>query len=140
MKFIADPILGFLNLNADGNVVDGGEVVKSAKGNIFAKNKIVPYQMGGIVSRPTIFPMKNGAGLMGEAGPEAIMPLKRGSDGKLGVVAQGGGSTIVNVSVNADGTSIEGQQEESKQFGEVIAAAIQQQIIMEQRPGGLLHG
>ena len=136
---IFSPLKNFLNLG-DGGVVDGGEVVKSAKGNVFAKNKIVPYAYGGIVDKPTLFPMANGAGLMGEAGPEGIFPLKRGSDGKLGVIAQGGGGTIVNVSVNADGTSVEGQQEESRQFGEVIAAAIQQQIIMEQRPGGLLHG
>ena len=85
MKFIANPILGFLNLNAKGNVIEGGEVVPSAMGNVFAKNKIVPYAMGGIVNKPTLFPMANGMGLMGEAGPEAIMPLKRGANGKLGV-------------------------------------------------------
>ena len=110
MKYIANPILGFLGLNADGNVIDGGEVVPSAKGNVFAKNKIVPYQMGGIVSRPTIFPMRNGAGLMGEAGPEGILPLKRGRDGKLGVIAQGGAGTNITVNVDASGTSVEGDE------------------------------
>ena len=68
------------------------------------------------------------------------MPLKRGRDGKLGVEASGGGSNIVNVTVNADSTTVEGNMSESKQLGEAIAAAIQQQLIMEQRPGGLLHG
>ena len=56
---------------------------------MFAKNKIVPYAYGGIVNKPTLFPMANGAGLMGEAGPEAIMPLKRGKNGKLGVQSSG---------------------------------------------------
>ena len=67
--------------SANGNVFSNGEVVPSAKGNVFAKNKIVPYAYGGIVNKPTLFPMANGMGLMGEAGPEAIMPLKRGANG-----------------------------------------------------------
>lgn len=51
-----------------------------------------PFAKGGVVSGPTIFPFASGIGLMGEAGPEAIMPLARGADGSLGVVANGGGS------------------------------------------------
>ncbi len=42
---------------------------------------------GGIVNTPTVFPMARGYGLMGEAGPEAVMPLKRLASGKLGVAA-----------------------------------------------------
>lgn len=115
---------------------------KDALGNVYGKNGIVPFAKGGVVSKPTIFGFANGGvGLMAEAGyPEAIMPLKRGRDGKLGVEASGGGSNIVNVTVNADSTTVEGNMSESKQLGEAIAAAIQQQLIMEQRPGGLLHG
>ena len=45
-----------------------------ADGGVFAKNKIVPFAYGGVVNKPTLFLMANGAGLMGEAGPEAIMP------------------------------------------------------------------
>ena len=63
--------------------------IPSAKGNVFAQNGIVPFAQGGVVDRPTIFPFANGTGLMGEAGPEAIMPLTRGPDGKLGVEALG---------------------------------------------------
>jgi len=113
---------------------------KFADGGVIPKNKIVPYAKGGLIERPTIFPLADGAAIAGEAGVEAIMPLRRGRGGRLGVEASGGGGTIVNVSVNADGSSVQGQEDESKQLGEVIAAAIQQQIIMEQRPGGLLHG
>jgi len=138
MKNIATPVLKFLNLNANGNVIEGGEVVPSAMGNVFAKNKIVPYAMGGIVNKPTIFPMANGAGLMGEAGPEAIMPLKRGANGKLGVQSSGGVGNIV-VNVDASGTSAEGDAEQSQAFGELLGSVVRTTIIEEQRPGGLLN-
>ena len=109
----------------------------SAKGNVFAENKIVPYARGGIVSRPTIFPMADGMGLMGEAGPEAVMPLKRGRGGRLGVEASGGVGNIV-VNVDASGSSVQGDSAQSEQFGRALAAAIQSELISQQRPGGLL--
>lgn len=59
--------------------------------------KVTPFADGGIVNSPVLFPMRGGMGLMGEAGPEAIMPLARGADGKLGVR---GGQSPVNVTVN----------------------------------------
>jgi hypothetical protein len=57
----------------------------NAQGNAFSMGNVVPFSNGGIYNAPTIFPMADGMGLLGEAGPEAIMPLKRGRDGKLGV-------------------------------------------------------
>lgn len=72
----------------------------SAKGNVFSSPGLSAYS-GQIVSTPTIFPFARGVGLMGEAGPEAIMPLKRGPDGTLGV--RGGGTNVqVNVINNAN--------------------------------------
>jgi len=73
----------------------------NALGNVYGKNGIVPFAYGGVVDKPTLFPFSKGTGLMGEAGPEAIMPLKRGSDGRLGVEAamsrySGSGTTTVN--------------------------------------------
>jgi hypothetical protein len=59
--------------------IGGVPLVPNAKGNVFAQNKIIPYANGGVIDKPTILP------LAGEAGPEAILPLQRGSDGKLGV-------------------------------------------------------
>lgn len=74
----------------------------SAKGNVFSGPGISAYS-GQIVNSPTVFPFAKGVGLMGEAGAEAIMPLTRTASGDLGVKAEGGGSTVVNVNftVNA---------------------------------------
>ena len=134
-KFAAD--LGIKN--AKGNVFDKGNIVPSAMGNVFAKNKIVPYAYGGIVKKPTLFPMANGGiGLMGEAGAEAIMPLKRGRDGKLGVASQGGGVGNISVNVNASGSSVEGDSNQAAQLGKMLGMAVQAELIKQKRPGGLL--
>ena len=112
---------------------------KSAKGNVFAQNGIVPFAKGGIVTGPTLFPFAKGTGLMGEAGPEAIMPLVRGADGKLGVMANGGGGDVnVVVNVDASGSKVEGDSQQGNQLGRVIAGAVQAEIIKQKRPGGLL--
>lgn len=71
-----------------------------ANGAAFAGGNVIPFARGGVVTRPTLFPMASGAGLMGEAGPEAVMPLRRGRDGKLGVAADGQQAGPVSVSVN----------------------------------------
>ena len=136
---VTKPLFSFLFPGlADGGVVSGGEIVPSANGNVFAKNKIVPYKMGGIVNRPTLIPMANGMGLMGEAGPEGVLPLKRGRDGKLGVIANGGGVGNIVVNVDASGSSVEGDSAQGEQFGRALAAAIQSEMIKQKRPGGLL--
>lgn len=80
----------------------------NASGNVLAGGNVVPFARGGVVDRPTIFPMATGAGLMGEAGPEAVMPLRRTPDGRLGVAAAGGGSPRVNVNViNNNGSAVD---------------------------------
>lgn len=68
----------------------------AADGAAFNRGRVIPMAAGGIVTRPTLFPMANGLGLMGEAGPEAVMPLKRNRQGKLGVAASMPSITIVN--------------------------------------------
>lgn len=65
-----------------------------AKGGIFSSGNVVPFARGAaftnsIVNKPTLFPFANGTGLMGEAGPEAIMPLRRMPNGRLGVETSG---------------------------------------------------
>lgn len=67
-------------------------------GAAFQNGKVLPFAKGGIVNKPTLFPMANGGtGLMGEAGAEAVMPLKRMSNGKLGVQADNKGGQVVNI-------------------------------------------
>lgn len=86
--------LGGLFASANGNAFAGGSPVQAfASGGILGAN-------GGMLTRPTLFPMANGGiGLGGEAGVEAVMPLKRGSDGKLGVAAGGGSRNNITVIV-----------------------------------------
>jgi hypothetical protein len=79
---------------------------KNAKGNAFDAGHVTPFARGGVVSRPTVFPMAKGMGLMGEAGPEAVMPLARDYMGRLGVRSQGGGERqelIIVSRFDADG-------------------------------------
>ena len=108
-----------------------------ADGGVIAKNKIVPFAYGGIVNKPTIFPMAKGAGVMAEAGPEAIMPLRRGSNGRLGVEASGGVGNVV-VNVDASGSRVQGDQPNAKALGSAIGAAVQAELVRQKRPGGLL--
>lgn len=77
-----------------------GGLLPFAKGGIVAGGMVRPFAEGGIVSAPTYFPLRGGLGLMGERGAEAIMPLARGPDGRLGV-AGGGGSTNISVTIQA---------------------------------------
>ena len=65
------------------------------------------------------------------------MPLKRGANGKLGVQSSGGVGNIT-VNVDASGTNVEGDETQGKQLGLLISAAVQTEIIQQQRPGGLL--
>lgn len=86
-------------VNSVGDAI--ADVFGWAKGGVFEHGMVTPYAAGGIVTAPTIFPMSRGMGLMGEAGPEAVMPLARGRDGRLGVQASGngGGAQMINVRV-----------------------------------------
>ena len=125
-------------LNAFNPAAAAAPLVQAANGRVFAQNGIQAFARGGIVNRPTVFPFANGIGLMGEAGPEAIMPLRRGRDGNLGVMSSGGGTTNVVVNVDASGSKVEGDQSQAKALGNVISAAVQSELVRQKRPGGLL--
>ena len=118
------------------NFLDG--LFGNADGNAFVDGKVEKYAYGGVVKKPTLFPMANGIGLMGEAGAEAILPLRRGSNGKLGVQSTGGGFGNIVVNVDASGSSVEGSQEGGRELGRVIAVAIQSELVKQKRPGGIL--
>ncbi|WP_291809735.1 tape measure protein [Limnobacter sp.] len=140
----------FLGLGGGGGSTGPGltwdpvkmDFVENAKGNVIARNKIVPYAMGGIVNKPTLFQYARGGtgrfGLMGEAGAEAILPLRRGSNGKLGVEASGAAMGNITVNVDAAGSTVEGDASQANQLGKAIGIAVQQELVKQKRPGGLL--
>ena len=129
-------LLNFLSPFPFFDRITGG---KNAMGGVYdAGNKISKFAYGGIVKKPTLFPMAQGMGLMGEAGPEAIMPLKRGADGKLGVQASGSSNNIV-VNVDASNTSAQANTGQAEMLGKMLAGAVQDELLRQQRPGGLLY-
>jgi len=76
--------------------------------------------------------------LVGEKGPELFVPRKSGTiipNDKLG----GGGSTNISVNVDASGSSVQGDEQQSKELGRAISAAIQSELLKQRRPGGLLR-
>ncbi|MEO1282944.1 MAG: phage tail tape measure protein [Pseudomonadota bacterium] len=84
--------------NAFSGLFSGG--FGFANGGVLAQGTPTPFAKGGVIAAPTLFPMATGTGLMGERGAEAIMPLSRGADGRLGVAASGGaggGSIVINI-------------------------------------------
>ena len=127
-QLITKPFTNFLD----------GLFTSNANGNAFVDGKVQKYAYGGVVKKPTIFPMANGIGLMGEAGAEAILPLRRGSNGKLGVQSTGGGFGNIVVNVDASGSSVEGSQQGGRELGRVLAVAIQSELVKQKRPGGIL--
>jgi lambda family phage tail tape measure protein len=94
VKPVANHVGGFL---ASGVSAVLGDLSPFARGAGFTQGRVMPFASGGIVSGPVTFPMRGGTGLMGEAGPEAIMPLARGADGKLGVRAAAGPAPVTLV-------------------------------------------
>nr|WP_232621788.1 phage tail tape measure protein [Thioclava electrotropha] len=94
-----------------------------ADGGAFSQGRVMPFAKGGVVSSPTSFAMRGATGLMGEAGPEAIMPLARGADGRLGVAAQGGGRAV-NVVMNVTTPDVAGFQRSSSQIAAQVSRAL----------------
>jgi len=102
----------------------GEALMPFARGGAFSAGQVMPFAEGGIVSAPVTFPMRGGRGLMGEAGPEAIMPLARGADGRLGVRAQGGGARVVNVTLNVSTPDVQGFQRSQSQIAAQLGRAL----------------
>ncbi|WP_282065094.1 phage tail tape measure protein [Aliiroseovarius marinus] len=99
-----------------------------ADGGAFTQGRVMPFAKGGVVSQATTFPMRGGTGLMGEAGPEAIMPLSRGADGRLGVRAAGGGAPV-SITMNISTPDVESFRRSQSQ----IAANVQRALARGQR-------
>lgn len=101
-----------------GSLFGGGKGLdfswlESAKGNAFVGGNVTAFAGGGVVNAPTLFPMASGLGLMGEAGPEAIMPLARDASGRLGVRSSSQSLAIsVPVTVNGNNWDERGLRDE----------------------------
>lgn len=106
-----------------------GNFLANANGNAFSGGRVQAFANGGIVRGPTLFPMANGTGLMGEAGLEAVMPLTR-IGGKLGVRAQGGGG--VTISVDARGAQEGIAAQVAREVQRVLPAALRQSVSANQ--------
>lgn len=117
------PISGAL-----GNLVESGVgslfggLMPFAQGGVIDGGRVQAFANGGVVSGATAFPMRGGTGVMGEAGPEAIMPLSRGDDGKLGV--RGGGAQSIHVTMNISARDAASFERSSTQVAAAMRRAI----------------
>ncbi|WP_309086383.1 phage tail length tape measure family protein [Chelativorans sp.] len=115
---------------AASSVLAGGGAGLYANGAAFNRGNVIPFAAGGIVTSPTVFPMAKGIGLMGEAGPEAIMPLRRTPDGRLGVEARGAvNDAPQRVSINVNVSGARGNTE----IRDMVAEGVQQGLTQYDR-------
>jgi len=107
----------------------GGSLERLVTGAAFAKGGViraglpVPFADGGVIASPIAFPLAGGrVGLAGEGGPEAILPLARGPDGRLGVRAEAGGG--VNITFNVTTPDAESFRRSETQLAALLARAV----------------
>lgn len=110
------------------------DLTTNANGNAFRGGSVTAFAKGGIVGGPTVFPMRRGAGLMGEAGPEAIMPLTR-RNGRLGVDASGLGQQPVNITV-VNEPGVQTSYEPTMENGQLQHRFVARQINRSVEQGG----
>ncbi|AUQ74178.1 phage tail tape measure protein [Phaeobacter piscinae] len=103
-----------------GKLMSG--ILPFADGAAFSQGRVLPFAKGGVVTGPVSFPMRGATGLMGEAGPEAILPLTRGADGALGVRSQGGGGP--SVVMNIQTPDVQGFQRSQGQIAAQLSRAL----------------
>lgn len=122
--------LSRMALESAGNTISGAisgavtsgmtRLLASAKGNAFSDGHVMPFAKGGVVSSPMLFPLRGGTGLAGEAGAEAILPLRRGADGRLGVAAEGGGAPM-QITFNVTAADAESFRRSESQIAAMLA-------------------
>jgi phage-related minor tail protein len=120
----------FAGFGSDGSLVDTNLLGGPDISLVARLGAIKPFAGGGVISTPTYFPLvSGGVGLAGEAGPEAILPLARASDGRLGVAARGvGGGNIVVQIVTSDAESF--RRSEAYVTGQIARAVARGQRSM----------
>ncbi|MBA0100703.1 phage tail protein [Stenotrophomonas indicatrix] len=123
----------------------GTGVEANAKGGVYQSPSLSAYS-GGVYNTPQLFAFAKGAGVFGEAGPEAIMPLQRGPDGRLGVAAHGaggGGGVGVNIRIdNNGGKEVTSNESMLQQFGNEIGQFVERKYrdlqMRDMKAGGVL--
>lgn len=148
-------VAGYFGGGGDGAAASSGTAVSNygssfqfnAKGGVYDSPSLSAFS-NGIVRNPTMFAFaKGGAGIMGEAGPEAIMPLTRAPDGSLGVRAVGGGSgqatssaPQVYITIDGNGNTSTKTSSGLEQFGAEIGRFVDQRykqnLMRDISPGG----
>lgn len=123
LKPVQNAVGGLL---ANGLEALWGAASPFARGGAFSQGRVMPFATGGIVNGPTTFPMRGGTGLMGEAGPEAILPLARGADGRLGVQFSGASARPVNVVMNITTPDVQGFQRSQGQIAAQVSRVLAQ--------------
>lgn len=118
---VTDAVAGVLTTGLQS--VFGG-LLPFADGAAFSSGRVTPFAKGGVVTAPTMFPMRGGTGLMGEAGPEAILPLSRGDDGRLGVAGKSQAAQV-SVTMNISTPDVQSFQKSRGQVAAQMMRAIQ---------------
>jgi lambda family phage tail tape measure protein len=99
-------------------------MIPFARGGVLQAGTPIPFAHGGVIASPTAFPLAAGrTGVMGERGAEAIMPLTRGADGRLGVAASGA-SAASNITVNITASDVESFRRSETQVAALLARAV----------------
>jgi hypothetical protein len=148
-SYYGGPAGGQAGAAVGGSAGNAAGKTASARGNVFLDGQIVKaFARGGVIDRPTAIPLRDGMGIAGEnRRPEAILPLGRDAQGRLGVRAKGaGGNPTVNT-VNTVNVRVEGggdmDDAQAQRMGDMISKAVDRQVnesLMKQsRPGGILH-
>jgi len=121
IKPVTDHVGGLITQGVTG-LVQG--ILPFANGAPFSQGRVMPFADGGVVSQATHFGMRGGLGVMGEAGPEAIMPLARGPDGKLGVRAGGSNASSPTIVMNISTPDVAGFQRSRGQISAQVSRAL----------------
>lgn len=150
MSSVLQGVFGSLFTSASGSAGSTGTAAAAAAANVkLAKGGVssgLSAYSNSIVSSPTMFAFAKGVGLMGEAGPEAVMPLTRSADGSLGVRASSSGSTVISVSApvtitngESGGVNVRNTANTSRQLKTIVETAITERLRREMAPGGVLY-
>ena len=155
-SFMSTPTTGVLGTVGGKQIIDSNYTGPLAPNQYFLtkknggafQNGLQTFANGGIVAGPTLFNHRFGKGLMGEAGPEAIMPLRRDSQGRLGVSVAGGSTMNYAPTFNINMATGEADSETSqrnanrmtKELDNKVKSAVLLVLAKEKRPGGLLYG